>query len=203
MSPVQGRRAVTLASVAYWAIPSLLCLALHWRGFTAWFRGDDFAWLGTGIYIQNFHDFVVAIFAPQAQGTIRPLSERLFFLVGFSLFGLDALPFKVVVFVTQFANLALVAWIGARLTGLRWAGFFAAIFWVLNASAILPLGWVWACTTRCFAGSSPFAGFAAFAGVFGERGAQIFVVAVGGFFCWGLGLWNSMCGCDLGGLQAA
>lgn len=142
MSPVQGRRSVSLASVAYWTLPSLLCLALHWRGFTAWFRGDDFAWLGTGIYIQNFHDFVAAIFAPQAQGTIRPLSERLFFLVGFSLFGLDALPFKVVVFVTQFANLALVAWIGARLTGLRWAGFFAAIFWVLNASAILPLGWV-------------------------------------------------------------
>jgi hypothetical protein len=134
-------RSVRLASAAFWLLPSLLCLALYWRGFTAWFRADDFAWLGTGIYIQNFHDFLVAVFAPQAQGTIRPLSERAFFLVGFSLFGLDALPFKMVVFATQFANLALVASIGARLTGQRWAGFFAAIFWVLNASAILPLGW--------------------------------------------------------------
>jgi hypothetical protein len=131
----------SLRRAAYWLVPSLLCLALYWRGFTAWFRADDFAWLGTGLYIQNFHDFLVAIFAPQAQGTIRPLSERVFFMLGFSLFGLDALPFKIVVFATQFANLALVASIGARLTGLRWAGFFAAIFWVLNGSGIEPLGW--------------------------------------------------------------
>ena len=141
MTPVRGPRSVTLASATFWLGPSLLCLALYWRGFTAWFRADDFAWLGTGLYIQNFHDLLVAIFAPQAQGTIRPLSERAFFLVGFSLFGLDALPFKVMVFATQFANLALVASIGARLTGLRWAGFFAAIFWVLNSSGIEPLGW--------------------------------------------------------------
>jgi len=74
VSPVRGPRAVRLASAAFWLAPSLLCLALYWRGFTAWFRADDFAWLGTGIYIQNFHDFLLAIFAPQAQGTIRPLS---------------------------------------------------------------------------------------------------------------------------------
>ena len=133
--------AARLARAAYWLFPWLLCLALYWRGFTAWFRADDFAWLGTGIYIENFHDLLVAIFAPQAQGTIRPLSERAFFMLGFSLFGLDALPFKMVIFATQFANLALVASIGARLTGLRWAGFFAGIFWVLNSSGIEPLGW--------------------------------------------------------------
>ena len=141
MSPARERRSPTLASAVFWLAPPLLCLVLYWRGFTAWFRADDFAWLGTGLYIQNFHDFLVAIFAPQAQGTIRPLSERVFFMLGFSLFGLDALPFKMVVFATQFANLALVASIGARLTGLRWAGFFAAIFWVLNSSGIEPLGW--------------------------------------------------------------
>ena len=63
-------------------------------------------------------------------------------MAGFSLFGLDALPFKIVVFATQFANLALVASIGARLTGSRAAGFFAAVLWVLNGSAIVPLGWI-------------------------------------------------------------
>ena len=146
MSPVQRGsqpvpRSASLTSAVFWLGPSLLCLALYWRGFTAWFRADDFAWLGTGIYIQNFHDFLLAMFGPKAQGTIRPLSERAFFMLGFSLFGLDALPFKIVIFTTQFANLALVTSIGARLTGLRWAGFFAAIFWVLNNSGIEPLGW--------------------------------------------------------------
>jgi hypothetical protein len=126
---------------AWWLAPSLLCLALYWRGFTAWFRGDDLAWLGTGLYIQNFHDFLVAMFGPQAQGTIRPLSERAFFMAGFELFGLEALPFKIVVFATQFANLALAASIGARITGRRAAGFCAAVLWVLHGSSVLPLGW--------------------------------------------------------------
>ena len=75
-------------AAAWWAAPSLLCLLLFWRGFTAWFRADDFAWLGSGIYVQNFHDLLVAIFGPQAQGTIRPLSERIFFMAGFGIFGL-------------------------------------------------------------------------------------------------------------------
>ena len=122
-------------------LPSVLCLALYWAGFTAWFRADDFAWLGTGIYIHNVHDFLVALFAPQAQGTIRPLSERAFFMAGFALFGLDALPFKIVVFATQFANLALVGSIGARLTGSRAAGTLAALLWVINGAGIEPLGW--------------------------------------------------------------
>jgi hypothetical protein len=128
-------------SAAWWAAPSLLCLVLYWPGLTAWFRGDDFAWLGAGIYNQNFHDLLVSIFGPKAQGTIRPLSERLFFMLGFQLFGLDALPFRIVVFATHFANLALASWIGARLTGSRAAGVAACVLWLANSSNILPLSW--------------------------------------------------------------
>ena len=122
-------------------IPCLLCLVLYWKGFTAWFRADDFAWLGTGLYVHNFHDLLLALFSPQAQGTIRPLSERAFFMAGFSLFGLDALPFKIAIFGTQFAALVLMTSIGARLTGSRIAGVCAACLWVMNGSLIEPLGW--------------------------------------------------------------
>ena len=135
-----SREAVRTA--AWWMAPPLLCLLLYWPAFTSWFRADDFAWLGVGLYVKNSHDFLAAMFSPQAQGTIRPWSERAFFMAGFALFGLDALPFRLVIFATQFANLALIASIGARLTGYRAAGFWAAIFWVLNSSQILPLGWV-------------------------------------------------------------
>jgi len=76
-----------------------------------------------------------------AQGTIRPLSDRLFFIVGNGLFGLNALPFHLIVFATQFASLALAAWIGARLTGSRAAGFLAAALWATSDTAVLPLGW--------------------------------------------------------------
>ena len=130
-----------LARAAWWCGPALICLAIHWRGLASWFRADDFAWLGLSVQAHGLHDYLRVLFAPMAQGTIRPWSDRLFFLLGFGLFGLDALPFRIIVFATQFANLALVAWIGARLTGRRAAGFLAAALWAVSDTAVLPLGW--------------------------------------------------------------
>ena len=128
-------------SAAFWIAPCLLALVLYWPALTAWFRADDFAWLGAGLYDRNSHDLLVSLFGPKAQGTIRPLSERAFFMLGFQLFGLDALPFRIVVFATHFANLVLAVAIGARLTGSRAAGLCAAVLWLVNSSNILPLGW--------------------------------------------------------------
>jgi hypothetical protein len=130
-------------AVLYWVVPSLLCLALHWRSFDAWFRADDFAWLGVGLNITDFRSLLHALFAPSPHGTVRPLSERAYFLLTYQLFGLDPLPFRVAAFATQFANLVLLAAIGTRITGVRAAGFWAAIFWAINGALLVPL--VWAC----------------------------------------------------------
>src|SRR3984957_3699753 len=129
-------------TVAYWTVPSLVCLLVHWRGFTAWFRADDFAWLSNFNRVHSFHDLLLALFLPQAQGTIRPFSERAFFMIGYGLFGLDSLPFRIVIFATQFAALALVALAGAKLTGSRAAGFCAALLWAINSVTVEPLAWV-------------------------------------------------------------
>src|SRR6185437_4525886 len=99
-------------AAAWWAIPSLVCLAVHWLGFLSWFRADDFAWLGNLNRVYSAHDLLNAIFSPQAQGTIRPWSERIFFMAGYGLFGLHSLPFRILIFGTQFLDLALAAWIG-------------------------------------------------------------------------------------------
>ena len=69
-----------LQRAAYWCAPALLCLLVHCRSFAAWFQADDFAWLGVGLHRHGLHDYLRALFAPMAQGTIRPLSERLFFM---------------------------------------------------------------------------------------------------------------------------
>ena len=90
---------------AWWLAPPLVCLLLHWYGFLSWFRADDFAWLGVGLNRHGLHDYLAAIFTPMAQGTIRPWSDRLFFMAGFRLFGLNPLPFRIVVFATQFVNM--------------------------------------------------------------------------------------------------
>jgi hypothetical protein len=128
-------------TVAWWTVPSLVCLLIHWQGFTAWFRADDFAWLSGFNRIHSFHDLLMTLFLPQAQGTIRPFSERAFFVIGYGLFGLDSLPFRIVIFATQFAALALVAVAGAKLTGSRAAGFCAALLWTVNSATVEPLAW--------------------------------------------------------------
>jgi hypothetical protein len=128
-------------AVAWWTVPSLVCLLIHWQGFTAWFRADDFAWLSNFNRIHSFHDLLVILFLPQAEGTIRPFSERAFFVIGYGLFGLDALPYRMVIFATQFAALALVALVGAKLTGSRAAGFCAALLWAVNSTTVQPLAW--------------------------------------------------------------
>jgi hypothetical protein len=135
-------RARALAGkAAYWLSPPLVCLALHWYDFRAWFRTDDFAWLGLIRGVYTWQTLCRALFLPLAEGTIRPWSERAFFMAGYSLFGLDALPYRIVIFATQFASLILVAWIGRRLTGSAAAGWLATLFWMANSSTSIPLGW--------------------------------------------------------------
>ncbi len=126
---------------AAWIVPPLLCLAIYRFGLKVWFQQDDFAWLGLSLDIHSPQDFWCALFAPMAQGTIRPWSERLFFIVFHELFGLDALPFRVWVFLTQSANLVLVAWITLRLTGSRLAALLAPILWTANAALAKPMAW--------------------------------------------------------------
>ncbi len=128
-------------TAGYWTIPALICLAVHWRGLEAWFRSDDFAWLSLYGQIHNFSSLVSALFRPEAQGTIRPLSERAFFIIGFALFGLNALPYHAVIFATQFMALALAQAIGWKLTGSRAAGFCAAVLWTVNSTTAEPLSW--------------------------------------------------------------
>jgi hypothetical protein len=128
-------------SILYWAVPSLLCLLLYWQGLTAWFQLDDFAWLALSGRVHDFQSFLTATFKPYAQGTIRPISERWFFMGFFSLFGMDALPFRIAVFATQFVNLVLITMTVRRLTGSAVAGFAAPILWICNANIYWPLTW--------------------------------------------------------------
>jgi hypothetical protein len=122
---------VNVKRTLYWFLPPLLCLVLYWPGLKAWFQMDDFAWLSIHRQVYDLDSFLRAMFVPMAQGTVRPLSERLFFLSFWHMFGMEALPYRIFVFATQFANLALIAAITRRLTGSTAAGFFAPILWLL------------------------------------------------------------------------
>jgi len=129
------------ARAAWWCVPAIICLLAHWRGLTAWYQSDDFVWLGIFQHGHGLHDFLRAVFVPGSAGHIRPWSERVIFIVNYGLFGLNPLPFRLLVFAIEFANLALVTWIGTRLTGRRLAGVLAAILWAISATSADPLAW--------------------------------------------------------------
>lgn len=125
----------------YWLSPPAFCLVLYWLGLKCWFWQDDFAWLHLKLEIHDWRDFVRLLFEPRAQGTIRPLSERLFFILFHALFGVDPLPFRIWVFLTQFANLTLLSALAWRLTGSRAAGWLAAVLWISGSGLARVMTW--------------------------------------------------------------
>lgn len=128
-------------SVLWLALPPVFLAWLYSRSFRIWFREDDFPLLGWVRQTHTLHDFLALFYLPYAQGTIRPLSERLPFLVSWDLFGENCVPLRILVFLTAAADMWLLAWITKRITGSRLAGCAAAILWGASAAVITPMTW--------------------------------------------------------------
>ncbi|MGA2133129.1 MAG: hypothetical protein ABSH50_12610 [Bryobacteraceae bacterium] len=126
---------------AWRVLPLLLLLAFYWPGLTNWFYQDDFGWLNLRHDVQSLRDLGPALFAPKAHGNIRPLGENAYFLVLSSLFGVDALPFRICAFGFQMASLLLLGSIVARLTKSRAAGFCAQILWMADSGLAAAMCW--------------------------------------------------------------
>ena len=131
-------------TAASWLAAPLLCFALYHGALRAWFQADDFAWLALRLDVHDWRSLMHALFDPMAQGSVRPLSERAFFLVLPWLFGTSRLPFHLCVFLTQCANLTLLTAITRRLTGSPAAGFWAAVLWIFNSGFVVPMIWLYA-----------------------------------------------------------
>ncbi len=128
-------------SLIWWLLPVAFLLWLYREAFSTWFVADDFAWLSLLRIVHRRHDLLHELFSPMAQGTIRPWSERGYFLLLESLFGLDAAPFRVTAFATAVGDLFLIGWIARRISGSRIAGVVAAILWTANTALVRPLTW--------------------------------------------------------------
>ncbi len=129
------------ARVAWWITPFLFCIALYWLGARIWFEQDDFAWLGLRAHVTDFSSFLKCMFAPLAQGTVRPWSERGFFMLFSWFFGERALPYRLFVFANQFLNIALVMLVARKLTKSDLAAVVAALLWLANIALVTPMAW--------------------------------------------------------------
>jgi hypothetical protein len=119
----------------------LFCTILYKYTLRAWFQADDFPWLGLRLHVHNAQQFWYAMFTPLAQGSIRPFSERAFFMGFSSLFGIHALPYRIAVYLTQLAVIALLAVVARQLCRSALAAFVAPILWVANSALATPLTW--------------------------------------------------------------
>jgi hypothetical protein len=127
---------------AWLAIAPAFALLIYWRVPLTWFANDDFAWLGLPLEVHRARDLIEVLFAPRAQGTVRFLGERLFFLVFSVVFGFHALPYHLFALATWCADLVLAALIGERLMGSKAAGVLGAIFWTASSILVTPIAWV-------------------------------------------------------------
>jgi hypothetical protein len=126
-----------------WGLAAVILFALwlDWPGIKTWFSADDFAWLGLRLHVHDFGTLVWALFHPFAQGTVRVLSERIYFLTLSSLFGLDAIPFHAVTFLTQAAALVLLAVCVRRMTGSIPAALAAPVLWTCSSMTAQAVAW--------------------------------------------------------------
>lgn len=130
-----------LNTLARWAVPPLMGLILYWPGLMAWFQKDDFAWLGLYQMIHQPADLLDVLFHPYAQGTIRTISERVFYTSFFAMFGMNALPYRIWAFLTYVAATVLLGIVTGKLTGSNLAGSCAAILWTVNSCLGYALSW--------------------------------------------------------------
>ena len=139
MSELLSQRFRLIAVMA--AVPVVLLVVLYGPALRSAYRLDDLAWLSLRNTIENGHSLLWALFSPQAQGSIRPLGECVWFLLASSLFGLNPFPLHMLALVTQIANVFLLVIAGRRLLGSPVAAAIAATVWVLNDSLVEPMVW--------------------------------------------------------------
>src|SRR5205823_12438923 len=64
-----------------------------------------------------------------------------FFMSFYSMFGLHALRYRCLVFLTGAVTLMLLSSVCTKLTGSRSAGFWAALLWIVNSTTAFVFSW--------------------------------------------------------------
>lgn len=116
-------------------------IALYYMGLGCWFYQDDFGWLAVRRDIHEWADVPGAIFAPKAHGNMRPWSETGFFTAFSAVFGINALPFRVWVFLVVMAGMLLLGEIARKLVGSDAAAFWAPALWLVNRGMAPVMCW--------------------------------------------------------------
>ena len=127
------------ARAARWLLAPTLFLSVYWLGLWVWFHTDDFSLLW--MVMLPDEEFWPRLLQPRAQGTFRPLSERLYFRIFYSAFGLNALPYRMLVFGTQIVNLWLFTALARRISKSWTVAVSAACLWGVHHGLAVTMSW--------------------------------------------------------------
>lgn len=171
--------------IALLIAPVIIMAVLFHEGATAWFQQDDFAHLklAAATRVDQLPQMMVM---PIAQGTFRPLSERLYFWSLYKSFGLNHIPFRLIAFALQSANAILLVLLLRRLTGSRRAALVGSVVWIINPCLTLPMTWI-AATNQIMLTFCVLSAFLAFV-VFVEQGNLRMLGVSWAFFAAGFGV---------------
>ena len=138
MSPSKRRWLDALLRLA----PIVFLVLFYRDALRTWFQQDDFAWLLLRQSLNTPADWFWGLITPFAQGTVRPISERLFFIWGREFFFLDPRPMHLVVALTQTANLLLLFSLAMRLLRNPWVASLACFTWLTGIGLATPMSWL-------------------------------------------------------------
>lgn len=175
-------------------LPVIVVMVVYGAGLGAWFQQDDFAHLQLAA-ATPLADLPAMMIRPIAQGTFRPLSERLFYWLIWHGSGLDALPAHLFCFLLQTANCLLLGWLLWRRTQSLWGAALGAAAWAAQPALALPMTWVaatnqvvWAfcvlATLLCFEQSRPRWAWAFYLLGFGVLESNVVVPALLTLWTW-------------------
>jgi hypothetical protein len=128
--------------VLRFVVPLLLPAAVYWWTLDLWFRADDFAWLSQGLTVQTPAEWGAALFTPRAQGTVRFLSERLFFLSFWKGFGFNAVPYRLAILLLLSGSCLFLSELARQIRASWWVPGLVTVFWVSQTGVAAAMGWL-------------------------------------------------------------
>ncbi len=106
------------------------------------FTQDDFWWLHTAVSSKNIGDIIRPFIQYNGSGFYRPLTQEMYFLANYKLFGLTPIGFHVVNLLVQIINTVLVFLILLKLGKSAIASWLAALFYGINSALFVSVYWI-------------------------------------------------------------
>jgi hypothetical protein len=121
---------------------ALSVLFVFHNSLNYFFTQDDFVWLRIAENFSSLKDALQVFFQYNGAGNYRPLTQELFFLANYKLFGLNPVAFHASALLVQIVNAFLVYAVLQRLFNNRLGSLAGAVFYGANATLFISVYWV-------------------------------------------------------------